>query len=219
VTLEIAPSVSLSEVFAGADAVVASPPGAAQRGGIDQPRIERAVREILLAIGEDPERDGLQGTPQRVARACAEVFGGLTQDPAEILATTFEAGHGELVVVREIAVHSVCEHHLAPFLGVAHVAYLPGPDGRVVGLSKVARLVDLYSRRPQVQERLTSQVAEAMMTHLGATGVLVLIECEHLCMSMRGVRKPGTRTRTAAARGLLADSPQARAEAMALVKP
>jgi GTP cyclohydrolase I len=183
---------------------------------IDQDRIERAVREILLAIGEDPDRDGLSQTPARVARSYVEIFAGMRQEPAEVLKTTFEIGHDELILVRDIEVYSTCEHHLVPFHGVAHLGYIPNHDGRVTGLSKLARLVDVYSRRPQVQERMTSQIADAMVEYLKPTGVLVVVECEHLCMSMRGVRRPGSRTITSAVRGQLRD-PATRAEAMGLV--
>jgi GTP cyclohydrolase I len=183
---------------------------------IDLERAERAVREILLAIGEDPDRDGLKQTPARVARSYAEIFAGMRQRPEGVLTTTFEIGHEELILVRDIEVYSTCEHHLVPFHGVAHVAYIPGHDGRVTGLSKLARLVDVYARRPQVQERLTSQIADALCRHLGPQGAMVVIECEHLCMSMRGVRRPGSRTITSAVRGQLRD-PATRAEAMGLV--
>jgi GTP cyclohydrolase I len=183
---------------------------------IDLERAERAVREILLAIGEDPDREGLKGTPGRVARSYAEIFAGMAQRPEDVLTTTFELGHDELILVRNIEVYSTCEHHLVPFHGVAHVGYIPGRDGRVTGLSKLARLVDVYSRRPQIQERMTSQIADALIEHLKPLGVLVVIECEHLCMSMRGVRRPGSRTITSAVRGQLRD-PATRAEAMALV--
>jgi GTP cyclohydrolase IA len=183
---------------------------------IDLERAERAVREILLAIGEDPEREGLKDTPARVARSYAEIFAGMAQRPEDVLTTTFEIGHEELILVRNIEVYSTCEHHLVPFHGVAHVGYIPGRDGRVTGLSKLARLVDVYARRPQVQERMTSQIADALSEHLKPLGVLVVIECEHLCMSMRGVRRPGSRTITSAVRGQLRD-PATRAEAMGLV--
>jgi GTP cyclohydrolase IA len=183
---------------------------------IDLERIERAVRELLLAIGEDPERDGLKNTPARVARSYREIFAGMSQTPGDVLTTTFEIGHNELILVKDIEVYSTCEHHLVPFHGVAHVGYIPGVDGRVTGLSKLARLVDVYARRPQVQERLTSQIADALTQHLKPLGVLVVIECEHLCMSMRGVRRPGSRTITSAVRGQLRD-PATRAEAMGLV--
>jgi GTP cyclohydrolase IA len=183
---------------------------------IDLERVERAVRELLLAIGEDPDRDGLKETPARVARSYEEIFAGMAQEPRDVLTTTFEIGHNELILVRDIEVYSTCEHHLVPFHGVAHVGYIPGTDGRVTGLSKLARLVDVYARRPQVQERLTSQIADALSENLRPLGVLVVIECEHLCMSMRGVRRPGSRTITSAVRGQLRD-PATRAEAMGLV--
>jgi len=183
---------------------------------IDLARVERAVREILLAIGENPDRDGLAETPARVARSYVEIFAGMGQKPEDVLATTFEIGHEELILVRDIEVYSTCEHHLVPFHGVAHVAYIPGHDGRVTGLSKLARLVDVYARRLQIQERMTSQIADALVEHLKPLGVLVVIECEHLCMSMRGVRRPGSRTITSAVRGQLRD-PATRAEAMGLV--
>ncbi len=183
---------------------------------MDADRIRAAVRELLIGIGEDPDRDGLRDTPDRVARSCAEIFAGLTADPVQALATTFDLGHQEMVVVKDIAVHSMCEHHLLPFHGMAHVGYIPGDDGRITGLSKLARLVEVYARRPQVQERLTSQVADALVTVLAPRGVLVVIECEHLCMSMRGVRKPGARTVTSAVRGAMRDV-ATRAEAMGLV--
>jgi len=183
---------------------------------IDLPRAEAAVRELLLAVGENPDREGLLETPGRVARAYQEIFRGLAQEPADVLTTTFELGHDELVLVRDIEVYSTCEHHLLPFHGVAHVGYIPGAHGRVTGLSKLARLVDVYARRPQLQERLTTQVADALEAGLEPRGVLVVVECEHLCMSMRGVRKPGSRTITSAVRGQLRD-PATRAEAMSLV--
>ena len=182
----------------------------------DAPRIERAVREILLAIGEDPDRDGLLQTPARVARAYAELFVGLRQEPQDVLTTTFDLGHDEMVLVRDIELFSCCEHHLVPFHGVAHVGYIPSEDGRITGLSKLARLVDVYARRPQVQERLTTQVADALVELLAPRGVIVVVECEHLCMSMRGVRKPGSRTVTSAVRGQLRN-PATRAEAMSLI--
>ena len=183
---------------------------------VDLERAERAVREMLIAIGENPDREGLKETPARVARSYVEIFAGMTQTPEDVLTTTFEVGHEELILVRDIEVYSTCEHHLVPFHGVAHVGYIPGSDGRVTGLSKLARLVDVYARRPQVQERLTSQIADALSEHLKPMGVLVVIECEHLCMSMRGVRRPGSRTITSAVRGQLRD-PATRAEAMGLV--
>lgn len=183
---------------------------------VDQPRIEAAVREILAAIGEDPDRDGLRETPARVARSYAELFSGLAEDPQELLATTFDIGHSELVLVKDIPFYSMCEHHLVPFWGQAHVGYIPGEDGRVTGLSKLARLVDLYAKRPQVQERLTTQIVEALESSLSPAGAIVVISGEHLCMSMRGVRKPGTKTVTSAVRGQLRD-PATRAEAMSLI--
>ncbi len=192
----------------------ASAPGEMPR--VDVPRAEAAVRELLLAIGEDPDRDGLQETPGRVARAYEEFFMGLRQDPADVLGTVFELGHEEMILVKDIELYSTCEHHLVPFHGVAHVAYIPGEDGRITGLSKLARLVDVYAKRPQVQERLTTQVADALVEHLGARGVLVVVEAEHLCMSMRGVRKPGSRTVTSAVRGVMRDG-ATRAEAMSLI--
>ncbi|RJK96029.1 GTP cyclohydrolase I FolE [Vallicoccus soli] len=182
----------------------------------DAARVERAVREILLGIGEDPDRDGLRDTPARVARAYREVFAGLAMEPESVLATTFDLGHDEMVLVKDIELYSTCEHHLVPFHGVAHVGYVPSADGRITGLSKLARLVDLYARRPQVQERLTTQVADAMVRVLQPRGVIVVLECEHLCMSMRGIRKPGSRTVTSAVRGGLRD-PATRAEAMSLI--
>lgn len=185
-------------------------------GDVDLGRIEAAVREILLAVGEDPDRDGLVETPARVARSYEEVFAGLHADPAELLATTFDIDHDELVIVRDIELYSTCEHHLVPFHGVAHVGYLPGRSGKVTGLSKIARLVDTFARRPQVQERLTSQIADALVEHLDVAGVIVVVEAEHLCMSMRGVRKPGAKTITSAVRGQLRDA-TTRAEAMALL--
>jgi len=185
-------------------------------GEYDQPRAEAAIRELLIAVGEDPEREGLLETPARVARAYREIFAGLYQEPADVLTTTFDLGHEEMVLVKDIEVYSTCEHHLVPFHGVAHVGYIPGADGRITGLSKLARLVDVYARRPQVQERLTSQVADAMVEILKPRGVLVVVECEHLCMSMRGVRKPGSRTVTSAVRGQMRDV-ATRAEAMSLV--
>ncbi|MGZ4628644.1 GTP cyclohydrolase I FolE [Oryzihumus sp.] len=183
---------------------------------IDLERAERAVRELLVAIGANPDRDGRQAPPGRGARAYAEMFAGMGQQPEDVLTTTFEIGHSELILVRDIEVYSTCEHHLVPFHGVAHVGYIPGRDGRVTGLSKLARLVDVFARRPQVQERLTTQVADALVDHLKPQGVIVVVECEHLCMSMRGVRRPGSRTITSAVRGQLRD-PATRAEAMGLI--
>ena len=187
--------------------------------GVDLARIEKAVREILVAIGDDPERDGVLRTPRRVAEMYAEVFSGLHEDPARHLVVTFEANHDEMVLVRDIPLYSVCEHHLAPFHGRAHVAYIPNEDGRITGLSKLARLVDGFAKRPQVQERLTTQIADALMHALQPRGAFVLIEAEHLCMSMRGVRKPGSLTVTSAVRGLFKDSQATRAEVMALLGP
>ncbi|MEU7871193.1 GTP cyclohydrolase I FolE [Dactylosporangium sp. NPDC049140] len=184
---------------------------------VDLRRIEDAVREILIAIGENPDRDGLRKTPARVARAYAELFAGLRVDPAQVLSTTFEADHEELVLVRDIEVQSMCEHHLLPFHGVAHIGYIPGTDGRITGLSKLGRLVEVYARRPQVQERLTSQIADLLMGQLNPRGVIVVIECEHMCMSMRGIQKGGSRTITSAVRGLLRDDAKSRSEAMALI--
>jgi GTP cyclohydrolase IA len=185
--------------------------------GVDLDRIELAVREILLAIGEDPDRDGLLDTPKRVARMYEEIFSGLREDPGSHLSVMFEADHDEMVMVRDIPIYSVCEHHLLPWFGMAHVAYIPNDDGRITGLSKLARLVDGFSRRPQVQERLTTQVADCVEGVLAPRGVLVVVEAEHMCMSMRGVRKPGTTTVTSAVRGLMRDSPAARSEAMSFI--
>ena len=185
-------------------------------GAFDHERAAAAVRELLLAIGEDPNRDGLLNTPERVARAFAELTQGMRVDPAEVLGTTFDLGHQELVLVKDIEVHSLCEHHLMPFRGRAHIGYIPGADGRITGLSKLARLVQVYANRLQVQERMTTQIAEALMTQLDAAGCIVVIECEHMCMSMRGVRKPGALTTTSAVRGVLRDA-ATRAEAMALI--
>jgi GTP cyclohydrolase I len=184
---------------------------------VDVARIEAAVREILSAIGEDPDRPGLQDTPARVARAYAETFAGLLQDPYEVLATTFDEDHDEMVLVKDIAMYSTCEHHLVPFHGVAHVGYIPGADGRVTGLSKLARLVEVYARRPQVQERMTRQVADALYEVLKPQGVIVVIEAEHLCMAMRGIRKPGATTVTSAVRGIFRDNAATRSEAMDLI--
>jgi GTP cyclohydrolase I len=177
-------------------------------------RAEAAVRELLIAIGEDPDREGLKETPARVARAYEENFAGLWQAPEDVLTTTFDIGHEELVIIRDIEVFSQCEHHLTPFHGVAHVGYIP--RGKITGLSKVARLVDLYAKRPQVQERLTTQIADAMVKILNPLGVIVIIDCEHLCMSMRGVKKSQARTTTSAVRGALRDA-TTRAEAISLI--
>ena len=186
-------------------------------GEFDLPRIEHAVREILLAIGEDPDRDGLKDTPARVARAYQEQFAGLSLQPADVLTTVFDADHEDMVLVRDIELYSTCEHHLVPFFGRAHVGYIPNEKGQITGLSKLARLVDLYARRPQVQERMTSQIADALMETLEPRGVIVIIEAEHLCMSMRGVRKPGAKTVTSAVRGSFLSSDSTRAEAMSLL--
>jgi len=185
---------------------------------VDVGRIEHAVREILAAVGEDPDREGLRSTPARVARMYAEVFSGLHEDPGSHLTTTFEANHDELVLVRDIAIYSVCEHHLLPWVGKAHVAYIPGEDGRITGLSKLVRLVEAFARRPQVQERLTSQVADTLVKVLEPRGVLVVVEAEHLCMSMRGVQKPGSITVTSAVRGHFLTSAAARAEVLGFVQ-
>jgi GTP cyclohydrolase I len=182
----------------------------------DAARVEAAIRELLIGIGENPDREGLAQTPTRVAKSYAEIFGGLHQTAKDVLTTTFSLGHDELVVVRDIPIYSTCEHHLLPFHGVGHVGYIPGEDGKITGLSKIARVVDMYSRRPQVQERLTTQIADAMTDILGARGVIVVIECEHLCMSMRGIRKPGSTTLTSVVRGQLRD-PATRIEAMSLI--
>jgi GTP cyclohydrolase I len=193
-------------------------PDEAQRPAIDRPRVERAVREILVAIGEDPDRDGLQATPARVADMFTEIFSGLGEDPAAYLTVRFDADHDEMVMLRDIPLYSSCEHHLLPFIGKAHVAYIPGDDGRITGLSKLARLVDGFARRPQVQERLTTQIADTIDEVLNPKGVLVVIEAEHLCMSMRGVRKPGSLTVTSAVRGLFKTNAATRAEAMGFIR-
>ena len=188
------------------------------RPAMDHARAEAAIRELLLACGEDPDREGLRETPARVARAYEEIFAGLYTDPDAVLDKTFDEQHQELILVRDIPVYSTCEHHLVTFHGVAHVGYIPGEDGRVTGLSKIARLVDLYARRPQVQERLTWQVADALVRKLEPSGVIVVVEAEHLCMGMRGIRKPGSRTITSAVRGQFATSQSSRAEALALIR-
>jgi GTP cyclohydrolase I len=189
---------------------------AASGSTVDLPRIERAVREILAAIGEDPDRDGLLNTPKRVARAYAEFFAGLHQHPKDVLSTTFDIDHEELVLVKDIPFYSTCEHHLVPFHGAAHIGYIPSDDGKITGLSKLARLVEIFARRPQVQERLTTQIVDALVEHLQPKGAIVVIECEHMCMSMRGIRKPGAKTVTSAVRGQVRD-PATRAEAMSLI--
>jgi GTP cyclohydrolase I len=183
----------------------------------DHERMERAVRELLAAVGEDPDRDGLLDTPARVARMLAETLAGIHEDPRRHLTTTFEAGHDEIVLVCDIPFSSTCEHHMVPFLGHAHVGYLPGEDGRITGLSKIARLVDGYARRLQVQERLTTQIAVALETVLEPRGVIVVLEAEHMCMSIRGVRKPGVNTITSAVRGVFRDDVRARTEALSLI--
>jgi GTP cyclohydrolase IA len=183
----------------------------------DQARAEAAIRELLYAIGEDPERSGLQETPARVARTYREMFAGLYTDPDSVLETTFDEQHDELVLLKEIPLYSTCEHHLVSFHGVAHVGYIPGQDGRVTGLSKIARVVDLYAKRPQVQERLTAQIADALMRKLDPRGVIVVVEAEHLCMAMRGVRKPGAVTTTSAVRGQFKCDAASRAEALDLI--
>ncbi len=190
--------------------------GEATIGEFDEKRAENAVRELLIAVGENPDREGLQATPGRVARAYREIYAGLWQRAEDVLTTTFDLGHDEMVLVKDIEVMSSCEHHLVPFHGVAHVGYIPSSDGKITGLSKLARLVDVYARRPQVQERLTTQVADSLMEILEPRGVIVVVECEHMCMTMRGVRKPGAKTITSAVRGQLRD-PATRAEAMSLI--
>jgi GTP cyclohydrolase I len=183
----------------------------------DFPRAEAAVRELLLAVGEDPDREGLQETPARVARAYAELLGGMRMSAEDVLTTTFDLGHDEMILVRDIELWSMCEHHLVPFTGVAHIGYIPNESGRITGLSKLARLVDVYARRPQVQERLTTQVADSLMSILQARGAIVVIEAEHLCMTMRGVRKPGSKTVTSAVRGSMHNA-ATRSEAMSLIR-
>jgi GTP cyclohydrolase I len=190
---------------------------AAQRPVVDLDGAAAAVRQLLIAVGEDPDREGLRATPQRVARAYAEMFAGIGVEPDEVLATTFDENHDELVLVKDIPLYSICEHHLVPWHGTAAVGYIPGVDGRITGLSKLARLVDAYAKRPQVQERLTAQVADSMVRRLQPRGVIVVVEAEHLCMAMRGVRKPGSRTVTSAVRGMLQSDPRTRAEAMSLI--
>ena len=184
----------------------------------DQARAEAAVRELLIAVGEDPDREGLVETPARVARAYAEVFAGLHEDPKVHLEKSFSENHRELVLVRDIPIYSTCEHHLVPFYGVAHIGYIPGQDGKVTGLSKLARVADMYAKRPQVQERLTAQIADAIVEKLDASAVIVGIECEHLCMAMRGIRKPGATTTTSAVRGGFKKNAASRAEVMSLIR-
>ena len=183
----------------------------------DRERAEAAIRELLIAVGEDPDRDGIRQTPARVARAFGEQFAGLYVDPDTVLNTVFDENHAEMILVRDIDFYSTCEHHLLPFFGKAHVGYIPGPDGRVTGLSKLARLVEGYARRPQVQERLTTQIAEAMVRRLAPAGVIVVLEAEHLCMAIRGVKKAGAVTSTSAVRGIFQRSQPTRAEAMSLI--
>ena len=185
-------------------------------GEFDEKRAENAVRELLIAVGEDPEREGLRETPARVARAYRELLAGLWQEPEDVLTTTFDLGHDEMVLVKDIEIVSLCEHHLLPFHGVAHVGYIPAETGKITGLSKLARLVEVFARRPQVQERLTTQIADSLMRILEARGAIVVIEAEHMCMSVRGIRKPGAKTTTSAVRGQLRDA-TTRAEAMSLI--
>ncbi|WP_328749229.1 GTP cyclohydrolase I FolE [Streptomyces sp. NBC_00285] len=185
-------------------------------GEFDEKRAESAVRELLIAVGEDPDREGLRDTPARVARAYREILAGLWQQPEDVLTTTFDLGHDEMVLVKDIEIVSFCEHHLLPFHGVAHVGYIPAETGKITGLSKLARLVDVFARRPQVQERLTTQIADSLMRILEARGAIVVIEAEHMCMSVRGIRKPGAKTTTSAVRGQLRDA-TTRAEAMSLI--
>ena len=187
-------------------------------GGFDRERAEAAVRELLIAVGEDPDREGLVETPARVARAYEEVFAGLREDPKIHLEKSFSENHRELVLVRDIPIYSTCEHHLVPFYGVAHIGYIPGADGKVTGLSKLARLADMYAKRPQVQERLTAQIADAIVEKLDASAVIVVIECEHLCMAMRGIRKPGATTTTSAVRGGFQNNAASRAEVLSLIR-
>jgi GTP cyclohydrolase IA len=199
------------------DGRAASSPGAPGRAReYDHDAVRRAVHDLLVGIGEDPDREGLRDTPERVARAYREIFAGLWQEPEDVLSTVFDLGHDEMVLVKDIEVRSMCEHHLVPFTGVAHVGYIPSQDGKITGLSKLARLVDVYARRPQVQERMTTQIADSLMRILDPRGVIVVVECEHQCMSMRGIRKPGATTVTSAVRGQLRD-PATRAEAMSLI--
>jgi len=190
--------------------------GEGRIGEFDEKRAENAVRELLIAVGEDPDREGLRETPARVARAYRELFAGLWQKPEEVLTTTFDLGHDEMVLVKDIELMATCEHHLLPFHGVAHIGYIPAESGKITGLSKLARLVDVFSRRPQVQERLTTQIADSLMEILEARGAIVVIEAEHMCMTLRGVRKPGAKTTTSAVRGQLRDA-TTRAEAMSLI--
>jgi GTP cyclohydrolase I len=207
--------VSASVHGGGVDPVTAPPDGPV--GEFDAPRVEAAVRELLAAIGENPDRDGLRDTPSRVARAYAETFGGLRMRPEDVLTTTFDIGHDELVLVKDIEVWSTCEHHLVPFNGVAHVGYIPSQEGRITGLSKLARLVDVYARRPQVQERLTTQIADALMEELAPTGAACVVEAVHTCMTIRGANKPGSTMVTSALRGIFKDNPSSRADVLGLI--
>ena len=188
----------------------------APAGSYDEVAVAQAIRDLLRAIGEDPDRNGLAKTPERVARSYAELFKGLAERAEDVLETTFDAGHDELIIVKDIDLYSTCEHHLLPFVGVAHVGYLPHESGRITGLSKLARLVDVFARRPQVQERLTGQIADALMSILQPRGAIVVVEAEHMCISIRGVRKPGAKTVTSAVRGSLLN-PATRSEAMSLI--
>lgn len=190
--------------------------GSGNAGPYDHDQVVAAVRQLLIGIGEDPDREGLQRTPERVAEAFAELFAGLHRQPSEALSVTFDIGHDEMVLVKDVEVWSFCEHHLLPFTGVAHIGYIPSQDGRITGISKLGRLVDMYARRPQVQERLTMQIADELVHTLQPRGVIAILECEHLCMTMRGVRKPGSKTITSAVRGRLRD-PVTRSEAMSLI--
>jgi GTP cyclohydrolase I len=190
--------------------------GEGEIGEFDEKRAENAVRELLIAVGEDPDREGLRETPGRVARAYRELLAGLRQEPEDVLTTTFDLGHDEMVLVKDIEIVSLCEHHLLPFHGVAHVGYIPAETGKITGLSKLARLVEVFARRPQVQERLTTQIADSLMRILEARGAIVVIEAEHMCMSVRGIRKPGAKTTTSAVRGQLRDA-TTRSEAMSLI--
>lgn len=199
------------------DVLSATPDEAPRPPEYDQERVERAIRELLIAVGEDPDREGLKDTPARVARAYLELFAGLRMRAEDVLTTTFDLGHDELVIVKDIEVASFCEHHLLPFVGMAHIAYIPNVEGQITGVSKLGRLVDVHARRPQVQERMTTQIADSLVRILEPRGVMVVVECEHLCMTMRGVRKPGSKTVTSAVRGMLR-RPETRAEAMALLK-
>lgn len=190
--------------------------GQGRIGEFDEKRAESAIRELLIAVGEDPDREGLRDTPSRVARAYKELLAGLRQEPEDVLTTTFDLGHDEMVLVKDIEIVSLCEHHLLPFHGVAHVGYIPAETGKITGLSKLARLVEVFARRPQVQERLTTQIADSLMRILEARGAIVVVEAEHMCMSVRGIRKPGAKTTTSAVRGQLRDA-TTRAEAMSLI--